>query len=590
MKKGWALLAGIIGAGALILLLVTWFESESLDQIYLNQARRDLELRTRLLAAESRPLLLAGDKNTLNTYCQDTERTRDTRITIVAPSGEVLADSATAPSRMDPHNNRPEVHAAQDGKSAFAIRFSQTLGARMLYFALPVSAGGSSYVFRTAISTAPMDQAIRSGRRTLMASLGVTALAAALAAYLLLLSNARAIRGLQQAAARISAGELTTQLPVPRRGALRDLAFSLSEMAEQLTDRIEDISREKSQRDAVFAALAEGVVLLDPAGMIHSINESARRMLGISGVAGSDFFGLLRQEAVKNFVERLARSNEEGEMELKLPLPGGERELHIRGGLICWSRNRTGVLLVFYDRTQLVRLEHFRRDFVANVSHEIKTPLTVIRAAVETLADGAIEDREAARHFMYEITRHAERLNSLVQDILSLSTLECRAASGDWGAELAPTSLRDIAESAALLAAETAAHHALRIDVLNLRDTELPVDPELMEQALTNLLVNAALHAEGTKSIELEVDTDADNAFFRVIDHGKGIPPEHRARIFERFYRVDRARSRRGGGTGLGLAIVKHIAQLHHGTVELHDTPGGGCTFVLRLPLKGHLR
>ena len=587
----WALLPGVIGVIALLLLVLNWWESAAIGRIYLEQARRDLVIRTRLLAADCRPLLERGETTALRDYCRERDRDMATRITVISPDGEVLADSRSDIAQMDLHDARPEVIAARssgeerEDSYSFVTRYSQTLGERLIYCSTPVTVADRTYVLRCSISTAGVEQAIARARRDLMAGLLVTALAAALVSSFLFLSINRPTRALQTAAARIAHGELDVRLPVPAHGALRDLAHSFSEMAEQLKTRIDQISREKNERDAVFSALAEGVVMLDREGRVRAINRAAQRMLDLSGGVGSDFFNLLRQTAVADFVDRLAQSGGSGELDLHLMLPGGERDVHVRGELISWSGNQTGVLLVFYDRTQLERLENFRRDFVANVSHEIKTPLTVIRGAVETLADGALDDREAALHFMAEISRHAERLNSLVQDILSLSTLECRAASGNWGEELVPTSLREVAEAAVRLALESAAERSIRLELLVLHDSEPAVDPELLEQALTNLVVNAIKHAEGTPSIEVELERTAHEALVRVIDHGPGIPEEHRSRVFERFYRVDRARSRKAGGTGLGLAIVKHIAQLHRGNVELTETPGGGCTFTLHLPL-----
>ena len=238
---------------------------------------------------------------------------------------------------------------------------------------------------------------------------------------------------------------------------------------------------------------------------------------------------------------------------------------------------------MIYDLTQLRRLENFRRDFVANVSHEIKTPLTVIRGAVETLRDGAIEEPESAARFMQIIELHSERLTSLVEDILSLSKLECHAVGEGYnftvvGAALPVSTAMELAQPKAEAA-------GIKLTCTVESDPKIEADVQLLEQAVFNLIDNAIKHSGENREIQVRVREENDEAVIDVIDHGCGIPAEHLPRLFERFYRVDKARSRKAGGTGLGLAIVKHIMQLHRGRAEVSSRVGEGSTFSLRLPV-----
>ena len=356
-------------------------------------------------------------------------------------------------------------------------------------------------------------------------------------------------------------------------------------MAEELKARIGEITREKGERDAIFAALSEGVVVLDVDENIIDTNRAARRIFQIKGDPRKQPVGaLLRNEALADFLKRLREGGEPAEAEFPFSLPSGDKQLRVRGCTLRWNGNdRQGILLVFYDMTQLRKLENFRRDFVANVSHEIKTPLTVIRGAVETLQDGAINEPESARRFMEIISTHSERLNNLVQDILSLSLLEYRA-SGE-GYDLVNCDLSLPLASAVKLEQPRAEEAGIRLVTEIEANPQVRIDVQLIEQAVVNLIDNAIKHSGEKSEIRIRLHTEDGNAVLSVTDRGCGIAPEHVERLFERFYRVDKARSRKAGGTGLGLAIVKHIMQLHRGSAEVRSRPGEGSTFLLRLPI-----
>lgn len=598
MKIGFILSWPLIFLLAVLgMLFFFWRQSVSLEELYVEHAQRELLARGKLLSREVEKQINAGTWEALREFCTREGRDSDTRITIVAPDGTVLADTEEPYRRMDNHLTRPEIVGALEafraGDGVYqAVRYSTTLGQRLIYCALPIEMeNGELYVLRTAFSIHRLDALLARARIEVFFAVLVTALASFLISLIIFRTISRPVRKLCAAAARIAGGEFDVRLPVPGRGAIRELALALSRMAEELKCRIREISREKKERDAIFSALAEGVVVLDPQENILDLNLAARRIFQLpEGAVGKSFRGLVRSGELGVFLSRLGECEEPQETEFSLRLPGGDRELRVRGSQLRWEEGKAdscGIMLVAYDRTQLKKLENFRRDFVANVSHEIKTPLTAIRGAVETLQDGAIADPEAAEKFMRIITVHAERLNSLVQDILSLSKLECRSVDDVYN--MVPIDLTQPVQAALKLA-------QARVDVPQVeivsRFEAHPVvaaDAELIEQACFNLIDNAIRHSGEKERIVVRVSEEDGFARIDVIDHGCGIAPEHLSRIFERFYRVDKARSRKAGGTGLGLAIVKHIAQLHHGSAEATSRPGEGCCFTLRLPLRAGL-
>ena len=584
-----------IPLGSLVLLLIVlgvfWHQSRSISQVYLEQVEHDLAIRTELLLPYCREALLNDSPESLQLRFRANGRNIDTRITIIDAAGKVVADTDEAPDRMDNHQDRPEI---AESLKAFAagkrfhttLRYSTTLGRRMLYCSVPLLVADRQYVVRTALSLEKIDNVMTQARRDLLAAVGLTVLAAVVSSYLIVILVTRPVGKLRMAAGQIASGNLESRLPVPARGAIRDLALALNEMAEQLKARIAQISREKSERDAIFSSLSEGVVMLDMEGEIIDINAAACRIFELASPhPQGTLAGLVRHRAFEDFI-RSVRNDlfHPDETELTLSLPSGERHLRVRATRLSWNSGEiSGLLLVIYDLTQVRLLENYRRDFVANVSHEIKTPLTVIRGAVETLQDGALEDPEAARHFLQILSAHTERLNALVQDILALSELERRSAGPER--DFVRIVAADPAASAVELLRARAASCGME---LQFRDrsggAEVLADRQMLEQAVMNLIVNAIRYSESDKPVEIEVSAADRQVQIRVIDHGCGIAAEHLPRLFERFYRVDKARSRKAGGTGLGLAIVKHIMQLHGGSVEVQSTPGLGSTFILLLP------
>lgn len=572
---------------ALGLLAFIWYRSGSFEQVYLNHVEDELIIRSQLLKPDIKKYLAQRDFKKLNELSREIDRNIGTRITIIDKNGKVLCDSRGEVDLMAPHltKDRKEIINAFKGESSTSIRNSSTLSTRMIYAAIPIQSGAKTYVLRTAISLAQIDNVLTSVRRDILIFGLLVAISVSILSYFIVHNIRAPIKALRLNAARIASGDLDTTLPIPDKGVVHDLALSLNNMAEQLKKRLEQLYVEKKKRDAIFTSMTEGVIALDLLGNILDVNRAAIEMLKLpANSKGLSFHTLIDNEDLLNIVETIIKNKEVIEKEVTLHILK-ERHIRICGTVLSSKGNIFGAVIVFYDLTQVKKLENFRHDFIADVSHEIKTPLTAIRGAVETLAEGAIQEPENAAKFMKIITKHSDRLNSLVHDILSLSRLEIKTEAKER--DFANLRISSIINTACEICQERADNKDVKFKVnLAEKDYQIEGDCQLLEQALINLIENAIKYSESNEFIEINAYRKDDNILIEVKDHGVGIAEKHLPRLFERFYRVDKARSRKLGGTGLGLAIVKHIAQLHKGGISVESEVGQGSTFTLRLPVK----
>jgi two-component system phosphate regulon sensor histidine kinase PhoR len=365
---------------------------------------------------------------------------------------------------------------------------------------------------------------------------------------------------------------------------LEPLASELEQAAAAVRERLQRLTQQLDEREAVLASMVEGVLAVEPSGRLLNLNAAAGRMFAIEPAAarGRDLLEVVRQPELQRFVREALASPVPLESELTLfgPEP---RTLQAHGTALRDPHGHgLGTLVVLNDVTHLRRLERMRQDFVANVSHEIKTPITSIKGFVETLLDGALDDGATARRFLEIVARHAERLNAITEDLLNLSRIEQEAERGALHTEEA--SLAGVLRAAVQVCAAKADAKGTRLAVDCAESLRARLNAQLVEQAVVNLVDNAVKYAPAGTEVRVEGAREPAGVVVRVRDQGPGIPAEHLPRLFERFYRVDKARSRKAGGTGLGLAIVKHIAQAHDGRVEVQSELGSGSTFSLHLP------
>ena len=472
--------------------------------------------------------------------------------------------------------------AARGGGVTSRSRYDSGSGRRSLEVALPIPSSPSSVILVTA-DAADADRQLAEWQRTLLLGcLAVTAVAAAIL-YALARQLARPVVGLRAAAARLASGDVSADPPATDVAEFADIAAALVRLREQLVERGLTIGRQDTQQEAVLGSMIEGVLAIDGRRRILGINRAAADLLDVEAeqAAGRPLQDVIRNPDLRRFALTAIDCREPVEDDLLLR-GIRDRTIRLRGTALRDASGDGGAVIVLNDVTEVQRLENVRRDFVANVSHELKTPVASIKGFVETLLDGALDDRNDARRFLGIVARQADRLAAIIEDLLALSRIEQSETSGKL--PLDPQPLAGILVTASDDCRPRAVERSIRLEVDCPPDLIVTVNGPLLEQAVINLVDNAIKYSEAGKAVWLSADNDATGPAIRVRDEGCGIAAEHLPRLFERFYRVDKARSRVLGGTGLGLSIVKHIVQAHAGTIVVESTPGVGTTFTIRLP------
>ena len=548
-----------------------------------NQTAIELEAELQLLGDAAQERL--GDAAALQTFLAEAGRRADTRYTLIAPDGRVLADSQEDPARMENHATRPEVQQARAGQlPARTTRFSATRLETLLYTATLVGTNG---VARPVLRAARPIKGLNASLRTLewhMAAVALLIFAlAALASYGLARRIARPLQALRATAEQYAAGDLAQRPPLSDIEEVAALAEAMKTMARQLDERIRSLSRERAESEAVLASMIEGVLAVNNAEAVIRLNRAAAALVGVAPeqAAGRDLREVVRHPVLQEFVLATLASDKPSEKDMLLYAPD-ERHVAAHGTALRDAAGaRIGALVVLNDVTRIRRLENIQREFVANVSHELKTPITAIQGFVETLLGSEAHRPEDVRRFLEIVSRHTERLNSIIEDLLSLSRIEQEEGGR---LEREDVDLCDVAASAAQLCRARAGSKDIVIENRCTAPMPARVNTRLIEQALVNLLDNAVKFSPPVRLITITGAQDGENWKISVQDQGCGIAAEHLPRLFERFYRVDKARSRQSGGTGLGLAIVKHIVKAHGGSVSVASQVGTGSTFSLTLP------
>jgi two-component system phosphate regulon sensor histidine kinase PhoR len=580
----WRLFPAFILIAVICLLAATWYTASSWRKFYLGQTAGDLENRALLVRDYIQEVQPAPDEQKTNDICGRLGKLTSTRLTVILASGKVIGDSQEDPRRMDNHADRPEIKEAMQGRVGVSTRYSFTLGQSMMYVAVPLRRQDQVVrVIRASLPMKAIDQAIRGlYLKIALGGAGVVILVAVLG-FLIARRISGPLDDLKRGARRFARGDLDRPLPVPNTDELASLAEALNSMAEQLQNQIETLTRQGEKLEAVLASMTEGVLALDAQGRLLTINGAGAEMLGLSPETAQN---LPIQEVVQipelqSFLTRTISHREpvEGEVEIRI---NGRRILKARGTSLRDSQGTSlGTLIVLHDITQMRQLENTRRDFVANVSHELKTPITTIKGFVETLLAGALKEPENAENFLQIIAKQTDRITEIIDDLLSLSRIEQEAERGQIF--LRGQKIKGVLESAIQVCEAKAAVRNISLHLTCPDDLRARINPPLLEQAVVNLVDNAVKFSEPESRVQVEAELVGPEVTIRVRDQGPGIPPEHLPRIFERFYRVDAGRSRKIGGSGLGLAIVKHIALTHKGRVAVESTPGKGTVFSLFL-------
>lgn len=507
------------------------------------------------------------------------------RITVILPSGEVVGDSHGDMERLDTHSIRPEVREALAGKIGTATRYSFSLNVEMTYLAMPVQVDGRVVgIVRTAMPVAAVGESLRPFLFQFSVA-GIIILGlAALASLCVARRMEKPIEQIQKGAAKFARGDLQYRLAIPRSEELGALAESMNQMAAQLHQRVSTITQQRNELEAVLSAMVEAVLVLDTRERILRVNYSAERLFQIDAnkVRLRSVQEAIRNTDLHRFVTGTLASNKLVEGEIVI-IGDPDKFLQAHGATLRDGEGHIlGALIVLNDISRLRTVEKIRRDFVANVSHELKTPITSIKGFLETLKEGALNDPENADRFLDIVIKHTDRLSLIIEDLLSLSRIERDAEKGEIAVEVG--SLKEVFEAVEKTCREKAQPKSIKLEYAVENDLVAEINLTLLEQAVVNLVDNAIKYSEPESSVKLEAFRTPDEIVIKVQDHGCGIPRDHLDRIFERFYRVDKARSRKIGGTGLGLSIVRHIVLAHRGRIDVESAVGRGSTFSIHLP------
>ncbi|OAI39084.1 hypothetical protein AYO40_06115, partial [Planctomycetaceae bacterium SCGC AG-212-D15] len=509
------------------------------------------------------------------------------RITLIADDGTVLADSDRDPRHytFDNHADRPEVRDARSAPFGMTRgRRSSTFNQEMMYVALRERDADGIGFIRVALPLDEVQAEVAGLRRVVLTAAGLTAAAAMLLAFLFARRTARPLQELTHGAERIAAGIHGHKVYAMGQDDLGTLARAFNHMSDRLTEQFRQLEEDRQQLRAVLSGMVEGVLALDVEQRILFTNGRAGQMLGFepSSAVGRRLWEVVRQRSFQDVVKQALTGPEvqSAQLDWKGPVT---RHLTVHAAPLSAPAGR-GAVLVFHDTTELRRLERLRQEFVANVSHELKTPLAVIKACTETLLGGAADDPEYRATFLQQVAEQAERLHALILDLITLGRIES-------GEEVFEFQAVDVAA----LVQDCVERHRTRAEakrqVLALAPPAAGgphlvwADNEAVGHILDNLVDNAVKYTPEDGRIEVRWTVEADYVCLEVADNGIGIPERDLPRIFERFYRVDKARSRELGGTGLGLSIVKHLTQAMRGSVQAESRMGEGSTFRVRLPL-----
>jgi len=507
------------------------------------------------------------------------------RITVINNLGKVLADSEKSPKeipQMENHLYRPEVKMALAGGVGIDTRYSSTLKIDMLYVALPTKENKEIIgVVRLALPLESVEKTLSEIRKTVLLGLIFALALAFVLGSIVATQTIRPINRMIQVSRKFSEGDFSRRVLQSSKDEIGELAATLNKMAQDIEDKIREIKTQNQKLAAIFNSMIEGVIVIEKGGYVVSINPTVEKIFGVlkKGVEGKIFLEAVRNNDIAEIINTILKKGKPVSTEITLIYPV-RRIFEVNATPIFDNDEISGCLVIIHDITEIRRLETVRSDFVANVSHEIKTPLTSIKGFVETLLEGALDDKENNRNFLNIIQDHAERLNNLVDDLLSLSHLESKEIT------LNKKSFNLRQQLEGVISGFRSQSKKMGIDIKNDLSAGISIsaDKDRIEQVLTNLIDNAIKFNKEKGAIRVYAEEVNGKIKIFVEDSGIGIPEKDIPRIFERFYRVDKARSRELGGTGLGLSIVKHIVELHGGSVGVESTEGLGSKFWFTLP------
>ncbi|MDA8233465.1 MAG: phosphate regulon sensor histidine kinase PhoR [Clostridia bacterium] len=558
----------------------------SLQNFLVINREQHLTMDARAVGEVITPLVEKDDRESLDDKVKRLGKNLGVRITVIGPNGTVWGDSDLNPRTMENHLSRPEVVQALKGQTGTSVRYSNSVKQKMMYAAIPLYTGEQiTAVVRLSLPISDVEKSLDEIKLMMAVTVAIILAISALLAFWVARRFTKPIRELAHMVEGIAQGDFERRVGNAGSTEVDGIVQTISQVAWHLKDNLSEISREKNKMKAILASLVEGVVATDREGRIILFNRAAERMFALKeeAVTGKYILEAIRNLEIETYTQEVLRFGQSLTNEDRI-FPGGDQvfKIHI-------SPIRTidgwvmGAVLVFRDVTELRTLEQMRTEFVANVSHELRTPLTSIKGFVETLLDGAMEQPHVARRFLEIINEETDRLYRLITDLLSLAHLESPRAElpGET------ISLNKVLDKAIAVLEPLARGKDIAINLkLETHPIRVRIGEDLLGQVLMNLLDNAIKYTPAGGLVMVSATRLSEVVEVKVSDTGIGIPPESLPRLFERFYRVDKARSREMGGTGLGLSIIKHILERYGQKITVQSQLGQGTTFTFTLPLE----
>lgn len=546
------------------------FSFRTIRNYYITTLSADLKNLGIILKIEIEPLIENGKLQELDAFVKKLSKRIDTRITIIAPSGKVLADSENDPKTMENHKTRPEVINALNGKTGKSLRFSTTVKEEMLYVALPIKNGSELVgVIRTSLFLKDINSLLANLKAKMLQIVLLVVLVSILIALVFSRSLSRPIGQLASAARQVASGNFNVRVSLKNNDELKELANSFNLMTKKIQTLFTELSLKTDELNNIITSLREGFLVLNEAGKVIICNDSFKNIIENDSPEGKFWWEVIRVAGLGELIKRVLEEKKNLIEEIEF----GEK-VFLCSITFIPSMNETS--LVFHNITEVKKLEKIKRDFVVNVSHELRTPLTAIKGFVETLEEEI--DKKHSR-YLNIIKKHVDRLINIVQDLVLLSELE----EVNTKIELKTVYMKNLITDVLKLFENKIEQKGLSLKQSIQNVPAIQADAFKLEQMLINLLDNAIKYTE-KGFIKLSLRKENKQIVIKVEDTGIGIPEKHLGRIFERFYVVNKSHSRKLGGTGLGLSIVKHIVLLHNGKIDVESVVGKGTRFTITLP------
>lgn len=551
--------------------LIVYISYSTIRSHYIDDLTKDLEVYSKLIESELIKLDLNTDKNEINEIIKEFSFKSKVRITIIEISGEVLFDSDELPTSMENHKDRPEIIELLNSEFGQSIRYSNTVQEDMLYFARVVDLNNNKYYLRTSFFVHKMNKLLIEVRTEIIEISILVYLISILGLIFFIKNISNPIKQLSAAAKKVAEGDFDVKVKIKSNDELGELSVNFNNMTKRLKKLFNKVNSQKEQLDTLISEIQEGLVVLDSKGRIKLYNDSFSELLGKDNLIGKKLTRLIESNYLKGLLEEVVSTDRSIIKEISV----GEKQY------LCstsWIKMKNEIIILLHDISELHKLELIKKDFVINVSHELRTPLTAIKGFSETLIE-EIKDQDQKR-YVEIISKHTNRLIRIVNDLLHLSEIEQTSTY----LVLEKVKVKDIIDNVYNLFLQKSIEKGIKLEVsIDNNERTLEIDNFRIEQLLVNLIDNAFKYTDNgfIKIISKEIDN---NQVFIVEDTGLGIPQDDINRIFERFYTVDKSRSRSVGGTGLGLSIVKHIVLLHNGKIEIESKINVGTKFIITIP------